>query len=1151
MPSDSYYKRISRWLLAIFLATAVAVGVAGYYSYLQLRAAAEREVRDQLFSVADLKLRALQTWTDERFTDARMAAANPPLMAALQTVVQGQATPRKKQEVLQWMAALCDGSRYANAILFDRDAKLVLQAGSAYGDAAHFQELVAEALRARLGVLRDVHVDSHSGKFHLGLNVPLRLTPASEPFGVLSLGIDPDRYVFPMLDQALGPVSAGDTVLVRREGDEALLLNWLVEKGGARQLLHIPLSRTQVVAVKAIQGQTGLVRGVDPTGRPIMAVVRTMPGSEWLLISRIPLEAIEGPIRQRAIPLVLLAVLLIGGAGLAVAFLWGLQQRRFLEARHKAELEKEVLASHYNYLSRSALDAILLVDELGIILETNDRALEMYGLSRDEILGRHVSEMRSEGGRAQFEEQWGRVRAEPGSLFETTHQRKDGSAFPVEINVRPIIVDGRTYSQVIVRDITERNRERKELEDANRMYAVLSGSNHAIAKASTEREVFDSVCRIGAQEGGFKMVVIGLVDESGAWLRPVACAGELTDYARPIQLSADSGQPGGNPVATVFRTGRVCVIDDIARDPHITPWHLRARSVGLGSAAFVPLSRHGAVAGVLAIFKSEPHFSIEKEVALVEAMGADISYALGRLEEERKRKEAEEALRSSELRYRHLVESLPVGILVHVKARVVYMSPAGLRMFRASSLADVVGQSIYDLVHPDFHAIVQQRAEYGQDTQSPAMEERYVRLDGTTFEVEVSALPIEFGAQQARLVFFLDITQRKRAEEERARFEQQFLQAQKMESVGRLAGGVAHDFNNHLTVINGYCEMLLAALPAGDPMRAEVTSIRTAGQQAAELVRQLLAFSRKRVIEPKQVNLNHLVLESRRMLERLIGEHIEIETALAPDLGDVMSDPTQIQQILMNLAVNARDAMSATGRLTIETRNVRVDARQAVQNVGARPGEFVCLTVSDTGIGMDAETLSHVFEPFFTTKPQAVGTGLGLSTVYGIVHQSNGWIEVRSAPGAGASFRIYLPRVTGAGGAEPEATPLKEPAAGRETVLLVEDQLQVRELCAAILQGHGYSVLEAACGADALALAAAHPGAIDILVSDVVMPGMTGPQLAKALRSLRPAVKVLYVSGYATEAQLYERMAGERVYHLAKPFTPAALAAKVREVLKA
>ncbi|MGD0579152.1 MAG: PAS domain S-box protein, partial [Bryobacteraceae bacterium] len=1061
MPSDLYYKRTSRWLVVIFLAMAVAVGAAGFYAYLQLREAAEQEVRGQLLSGADLKLHELQVWAAERFADARMVDADAPILAALHAVVTGQASPRMKQDVVRWMEALCNNAHYANAFVFDRDAKRVVQTGSAYGDPAHFREVVQQALKARIGVLRDLHVDSHSGKFHLGLNIPLRLAANEEPFGVLSLGIDPDQYVFPMLDRAHGPVRSGETVLVRREGDEALYLNKLEEKEGARRLARVPLGRSESIAVKAVLGARGLVQGQNQQGQPALAAVRALPGSEWLLVSGVPLERIEGPIRRRGIPIVIVVVLLIAAAGLGVTSLWRLQRLRFLEARHKAELEKEVLASHYNYLSRSAYDGILLLDEQGLILETNDRALEMYGRSREQMLGLHASTLRSGEEQGKFEEDWRQVRTQSGLLFETRHARKDGTVFPVEINVRPIVVESKTYYQAIVRDTTQRDQARKQLENANRLYAVLSGSNQAIAKAATEQEVLDSVCQIGAETGGFKHVVIGLVDETGTCLRPAAWAGGADYVARTISLSADPCQRGENPIAKVFHTGRVCIVDDIAADPNRTPWHERACSFGLGSAACVPLSRHGIAAGVLAIFKAEPHLFDEKEVALVEEMGADISYALGRLEEERKRKQAEEALRSSEKRYRQLVESLPVGILVHSNLRIVYVSPAGLRMCGASSLDDVVGQPIYCLIHPDHHEEVRRRGVDNAGVPALAIEQRFVRLDGTAYDVEASAVPIEIDGQPARLVFFLDITQRKKAEEERARIEQQFLQAQKMESVGRLAGGVAHDFNNHLTVINGYCEMLAASLPADDPIRAEVAGIQKAGQQAAELVRQLLAFSRKRVVEPKQVNLNHQVMDSRRMLERLIGENIEFETVLTPGLGEVLADPTQIQQILMNLVVNARDAMSAGGRLTIETRPVRVDAEHAARNVGARPGDFVCLTVSDTGAGMDAETLRHVFEPFFTTKPQAVGTGLGLSTVYGIVRQSNGWIEVRSAPGAGATFRILLPRVAGGGGPEPEAAAVKDASRGRDTILLVEDQPQVRELSATILQGLGYSVLEA------------------------------------------------------------------------------------------
>ncbi|MGC9999323.1 MAG: PAS domain S-box protein, partial [Bryobacteraceae bacterium] len=526
MFSDAHHKVFSRWLVAIFVATAVAASVAGYYAYRQTRAAAEQEVRQQLLSVADAKLAQVQAWTEERFADARMISSDQPLLAALAAAVEGRARPQQKQELQRWMEALCAGARYANAFLFDDDARLVLQCGSAYGDPAHFREVVAQARRAKLAVLRDLHVDSHSGKLHLGLNIPLRLGAKSETFGVLSLGIDPERTIFPILDRSPAPAGGGDTVLVRQEGDEALFLNRREQNGSARQLLHVPLSRRELVTAQAILGKRGLVEGQDWRGAPVVAAVRAVPGSQWLLISRIPVERIEGPIRRSAIQIVLVVVLLILVAGLGVTFLWRLERLRLVEARRKVELEKEVLASHYNYLSRSALDGILLLNEQGLILETNERALEMYGRSRGEMLGLHASALRSREERGKFEERWRRIRTEPGLLVETQHARQDGTVFPVEINMRPIVVESMTYYQAIVRDITERDQARKQLEDANRLYAVLRGSNQAIAKATTEQEVFDSVCQIGAETGGFKIVVIGLVDECGMWLRPVACAGE-------------------------------------------------------------------------------------------------------------------------------------------------------------------------------------------------------------------------------------------------------------------------------------------------------------------------------------------------------------------------------------------------------------------------------------------------------------------------------------------------------------------------------------------------------------------------------------------------------------------------------------------------
>jgi len=392
-----------------------------------------------------------------------------------------------------------------------------------------------------------------------------------------------------------------------------------------------------------------------------------------------------------------------------------------------------------------------------------------------------------------------------------------------------------------------------------------------------------------------------------------------------------------------------------------------------------------------------------------------------------------------------------------------------------------------------------------------------------------------------------DITERKRAEEEQSQLREQLHQAQKLESVGRLAGGVAHDFNNLLTVINGYSALLLKDLTLHDPIQEVITEIKKAGQRAEGLVRQLLILSRKEVTQTSEVNLNDVITEAEKMLARVIGEHIRLETDLSPALGYVLADPGELHQILMNLVVNARDAMPGSGTLRIETRNV--DLGEAEQHAEWKPGPYVQLKVSDTGNGMTEDVMSHLFEPFFTTKKSGEGTGLGLSIVYGIVKQSNGWIRVYSQPGEGTTFRICLPRIHAA--VRPQQVPPSPPPSlrGTETILLVEDQDQLRKMLGRVLRSYGYRVLETANAGDAQCHSEGHAGPIHLMLTDVVMVGMTGPELAARMKPVRPSMQVIFMSGYPEPAIADRRILELAGSYLPKPFSPDVLAAKVREVL--
>jgi two-component system cell cycle sensor histidine kinase/response regulator CckA len=394
---------------------------------------------------------------------------------------------------------------------------------------------------------------------------------------------------------------------------------------------------------------------------------------------------------------------------------------------------------------------------------------------------------------------------------------------------------------------------------------------------------------------------------------------------------------------------------------------------------------------------------------------------------------------------------------------------------------------------------------------------------------------------------------RKATEEGLLQSQVRLQSVQKMEAIGRLAGGIAHDFNNLVQAIAGYTEILLQRLPEQDGLRHPALQIKREGDRAAALTRQLLAFSRQQVLQPRVLDLNAVVTNVEQLLRRLIGEDVELETELAAGIGPVRADAAQLEQVLMNLAVNARDAMPEGGTLTIETRNVALSAADQREVFAIQPGPYVMLAVTDTGVGMDAETRSRAFEPFFTTKAPGQGTGLGLSTVYGIVKQSDGYIWVDSEPGQGTRVRLYLPRVD----APVEVVEPRRPAGaaamprGAETVLLVEDEPGVRDLITEWLSGHGYRVMAAPNGAEALALAEAHAGAIDLLIADVIMPQMGGPALAARLVPLRPEMKVIYVSGYADEAIGDPDVLAAGAAFLQKPFSLDALVRKVREILDA
>ncbi|MFH0727893.1 MAG: PAS domain S-box protein [Pseudomonadota bacterium] len=506
-------------------------------------------------------------------------------------------------------------------------------------------------------------------------------------------------------------------------------------------------------------------------------------------------------------------------------------------------------------------------------------------------------------------------------------------------------------------------------------------------------------------------------------------------------------------------------------------------------------------------------------------------------------------LRESEEQYRLLFTHASEGILIVTEDRIQLANPAFSAIIGYPQ--DIItGRPFVTFIHPADRDLVLDR--YQRRIRGETVETNYpfrvIDADGREKWLEINSSTISWRGGPASLSFVTDITDRKRAEAENDKLQAQLLQAQKMESVGRLAGGVAHDFNNMLSIIIGYAELALEALTPSDPLYNSLREIVTAGQRSTNVVRQLLAFARKQTIAPRILNLNDTVSGMLKMLKRLMGEDIDLLWNPETNLWPVKMDPAQIDQMLANLVVNARDAISGVGKLTIETANTQFDDAYCETHTGFVPGLYVMLAVSDDGCGMDSETMATIFEPFFTTKELGKGTGLGLAMIYGIVKQNGGFINVYSEPGKGSTFRIYLPRETVVAATGLPAAADAVPT-GTETVLLVEDEPVILKLGKAVLEQLGYTVLAANTPREAIRLAGEHDGEIHLLMTDVVMPEMNGRDLSARLLSLYPSLKCLFMSGYTANVIAHHGVLDEGMHFLQKPFSRKELAVKVREAL--
>jgi PAS domain S-box-containing protein len=746
--------------------------------------------------------------------------------------------------------------------------------------------------------------------------------------------------------------------------------------------------------------------------------------------------------------------------------------------------------------------AIIEIDLEDCITVWNEAAENIFGWSSGEVIGTVLPTVPEPLVDAFNELIERATEGEQIHNHETESRRRDGTIFPYSISLAPHRnAEGETIGVISIgTDLSSSKLAEEELSRIRELYRVVVENSHDVIA------LFDPIGRFVFASPSYEQV-LGYGPEELAGVSPISLV-----HPSDVQRASDGLRQA--------MTGRGVAIVELRMR------HKRGDWVFVEGTTSSVLDDNGKLQAILMTFR-------------------DIS----------ERRSTEEELREAEARYRLLVEQLPLITYINVpgeSGRWVYISPQ-LEEILGYQPADWTSEygNFVDAIHPDDRErVTAERATSGAKGRI-ALEYRLLSKDERTVWVRDEAVVVRDLSGKPLYVqgYLLDISTEREAEAERRQLEAELLHSQKMEAIGRLAGGIAHDFNNILTAIIGYSELIASELDPASSLARDTEEIKRAAEQAAAMTQQLLAFSRRQVLQPAMLSPNEVIWHMEKMLQRLIGENIELATKLEPEIAVIRSDRSQFEQVIMNLVVNARDAMRNGGKITIETANVSFDSAE-ITKIGPPVGDYVVVTVSDTGHGIDDETMPHIFEPFFTTKGQGEGTGLGLATVHGIVEQSSGTIQVSSEVGVGSVFRVYLPVAQEGVGAEEADAPLGE-TRGTETLLLVEDEEMVRQLIARVLRDLGYEVFESSSGNEALSLSGAFDRPIDLLVTDVVMPGMSGRELAEILTEARPATRVLFMSGYTDETIVHNGVFDGEAEFIGKPFTPQELAHKVRGVLEA
>jgi two-component system, cell cycle sensor histidine kinase and response regulator CckA len=821
-------------------------------------------------------------------------------------------------------------------------------------------------------------------------------------------------------------------------------------------------------------------------------------------------------------------------------------------AIQEAQVVDNTTETQFRSLVESMVDWVWEEDPKAVFTYTNPHVRDLLGYEPEQILGKTPFDfmpeeevLKARGVLPPFE---GRPAAP--WLAETTMLRKDGQRVVFETRGIPINdAQGKNLGyRGISRDITARKNSEKQISRLNRIYSMLSEFNRTALLIRDRDELFREMCRIAAHHhhGGFRLAWVGLVDFRACKVQPVAWYGHEDGYLTQLQVGLSQTSDDGGLSGHAIRAGKGYVCNDIERDERFRPWRDEALKRGYRAAAAFPLRSGEFFIGSFQLYSSEPYFFGREETRLLEGLAVDISFVLDNIESTNWRIQAEDALKESEWKYRIVADNTYdwefwsnfTGVYHYCSPSCKRVSGYSAKEFQSDP--GLMGR----LVHPDDQAVFQQHLLDEGQKRAGKLVFRLVRPDNEIRWIEHHCQPI-FGDEHQ----FLGTRGSNRDITEKKRLEEQLQQAHKMEVIGHLAGGLAHDFSNLLTTIQGHVGLLLTHSSLALDDRETLKQVMLASKRGVELTQQLLTFGRRRHLVPEIVNLNDVIHRMHGILSRLLSENIRLSYECDPSLPSLCADATLLEQVIVNLALNSGDAMPEGGTITLQTTFVSLDENYLTDNPEGRVGSFICLSVMDTGCGIEPATQPRIFEPFFTTKDPAKASGLGLSAVYGAVKQHEGWLDVESVPGKGTCIKVYLP-VRPQALTMPQATPVPPGFTQRETILLVEDDNSLRTMLRRLLERNGYEVFEAFSGAEAIEVWKTQRHRINLVITDMVMPdGISGPELAERIRRENPEAKIIYMSGYCLDLAGQKMPLGEGPRFLAKPFEPGDLLSAVRHHL--